>query len=118
MPWHLAIADDAFNECELDVQFIEYPGGTGAMTKALSSDELDLALLLYEGAVTNILRGHENRVVKVYVKSPLIWGIYVAADSAIQNVDEINGKVFAISRAGSGSHLIAIVDAGRKGLAN
>ena len=115
LPWHLAIEDNAFATCDLDVKFVEYPGGTGAMTKALSSNDLDMALLLYEGAVTNILRGHENRLVKVYVKSPLIWGIHVAADSSIHEVDEINGKVFAISRAGSGSHLIAIVDAAERG---
>ena len=117
LPWHLAIADNAFDSCGMNVEFVEYPGGTGAMTRALSDGDLDIALLLYEGAVTNILRGHGHRLVKIYVESPLIWGIHVAADSDIQSVEEIKNRVFAISRAGSGSHLIAIVDAAERGWA-
>ena len=115
LPWHIAIGNNAFQSIGLDVEFIEYPGGTGAMTKAMTDGELDIALLLFEGAVTNILRGHDNRLVKVYVDSPLIWGIHVAGDSDIQHVEEIQNKVYAISRAGSGSHLIAIVDAAERG---
>ncbi len=113
LPWHNAINAHAFKE--VDVEFVEFPGGTGAMTRALKDEQLDMALLLFEGAVTNILRGNSNRIVKVYVDSPLIWGIHVAADSPIATVDEIRDKVFAISRAGSGSHLIAIVDAAERG---
>ena len=115
LPWHLAIADHAFDGLDVGLEFVEHPGGTGAMTKAMSDGDLDMALLLYEGAVTNILRGHKHRLVKVYVQSPLIWGIHVAADSDIHDVADIEGKVFAISRAGSGSHLIAIVDAAERG---
>jgi len=117
LPWHLAIEAHAFDELDVDVEFIEYPGGTGAMTKALSDGQLEVALLLFEGAVTNILRGHANKLVKVFVDSPLIWGIHVAASSKIQAVEEIRDKVYAISRAGSGSHLIAIVDAAERGWA-
>ena len=115
LPWHFAIQKGVFKDLEADISFHEYPGGTGAMTAALSNGELDVALLLFEGAVSNILRGHENRIVKVYVNSPLVWGIHVAAKSSIQTVDEIQDKVYAISRAGSGSHLIAIVDAAERG---
>ena len=115
LPWHLAIGDDAFSDCELGVRFIEYPGGTGAMTSAMSDNEIDASILLYEGAVSNILRGHPNRLVKIYVDSPLIWGIHVAASSHIESIDQIRNSVYAISRAGSGSHLIAIVDAAERG---
>lgn len=115
LPWHRAIQRHEFDDLDVDVQFHEYPGGTGAMTSALADDELDVALLLCEGAVTNILRGHNHRLIKIYVGSPLIWGIHVAAASAITEVEEIQDKVFAISRAGSGSHLIAIVDAAERG---
>ena len=115
LPWHLAIQKNAFADLGVEVEFVEYPGGTGAMASAMDDGEIDIALLLFEGAVTNILRGHSNQLVKVYVQSPLIWGIHVAADSDISSVDEIQGKVYAISRAGSGSHLIAIVDAAERG---
>ena len=115
MPWHQAIARGDFLHLDVEIEFKEYPGGTGAMTWALADGELDVALLLLEGAVTNILRGHDHRLIKIYVGSPLIWGIHVAADSPIQSIDEIGDKVYAISRAGSGSHLIAIVDAAERG---
>lgn len=115
LPWHFAVDKGLFDDLDVEVSFHEYPGGTGAMTAALSEGELDVAMLLFEGAVTNILRGHENRIVKVYVDSPLVWGIHVAANSSIQTVDEIKDKVYAISRAGSGSHLIAIVDSAERG---
>ena len=115
LPLHQALDRGEFSHLDLEIEFHDYPGGTGAMTAALSEDKLDVALLLCEGAVTNILRGHDHRLIKIYVGSPLIWGIHVAASSDIAKIEEIRNKVYAISRAGSGSHLIAIVDAAERG---
>ena len=115
LPWKLAVADRAFSSIGVDVEFVEHPGGTGAMTAALRSGELDAALLLTEGAVLDIVTGGDNRLVSTYVESPLVWGIHVSAASAIKNVADIAGRRFAISRYGSGSHLIAIVDAAERG---
>jgi ABC-type nitrate/sulfonate/bicarbonate transport system substrate-binding protein len=115
LPWKLAIADRAFDSIGVEVEFIEHPGGTGAMTAALRAGELDAALMLTEGAVLDIVTGGDNRLVSVYVESPLIWGIHVNASSAIRNIADIAGRRFAISRYGSGSHLIAIVDAAERG---
>ena len=115
LPWKLAVADRAFDSIGVDVEFIEHPGGTGAMTAALRAGELDAALMLTEGAVLDIVSGGDNRLVSVYVESPLVWGIHVSATSAIKHVADIAGRRFAISRYGSGSHLIAIVDAAERG---
>ena len=115
LPWKLAVADRAFSSIGVDVEFIEHPGGTGAMTAALRAGELDAALMLTEGATLDIVTGGDNRLVSVYVESPLVWGIHVSAASAIRNVADIAGQRFAISRHGSGSHLIAIVDAAERG---
>ena len=115
LPWKLAVADRAFDSIGVEVEFIEHPGGTGAMTAALRTRDLDAALMLTEGAVLDIVTGGDNRLVSVYVDSPLIWGIHVNASSAIKNVADIAGRRFAISRYGSGSHLIAIVDAAERG---
>jgi len=115
LPWKLAMADKAFASIGGEVEFIEHPGGTGAMTAALRAGDLDAALMLTEGAVLDIVTGGDNRLVSVYVESPLIWGIHVSASSAIKNVADIAGRRFAISRYGSGSHLIAIVDAAERG---
>ncbi len=116
LPWHLAIESGAFVDQGLNVEFRDVHGGTGAMTQQLNVGELDLAILLTEGAVADILKGNDNRLVKVYASSPLIWGIHVAAgNDAIQTVEQIQGKRFAISRYGSGSHLMALVDAAERG---
>jgi len=43
------------------------------------------------------------------VESPLHWGIHVLEESEIVEVDDLKGKVFGVSRMGSGSHLMACV---------
>ena len=111
LPWHLALESGDFETAEVTVKYSDFPGGTGAMTRALADGEIDVAILLSEGAIADILNGGENRIVKVYVQSPLIWGIHVAAKSQFQTIDEIKNRKYAISRFGSGSHLMAIVDA-------
>jgi len=45
------------------------------------------------------------------VQSPLVWGIHVAADSNFETINDIKGTRAAISRFGSGSHLMAYVNA-------
>ena len=113
LPWRLAVADDAFGKT--GVRYSEHPQGTGELTRALRDGELDLALVLTEGAVLDVLKYDANRLVKVYVESPLTWGIHVAANSDIKRVGDIRCRRIAISRYGSGSHLISIVDAIKRG---
>lgn len=115
LPWHLAIESGAFANRGLEVIYKDYPGGTGAMTRALRSKELDIAVVLTEGITKDILHGNPSRIVKTYVQSPLIWGIHVPAKSDLYNISDMIGSRYAISRFGSGSHLMAIVDAVQRG---
>ena len=115
LPWRLAVENEAFAAFGLNVTYSDYPAGTGAMTAALRDGDLDAALVLTEGAVLDILQGSHNLLVKVYVESPLTWGIHVAAQSDIQTTEQMAGARVAISRYGSGSHLIAVVDALERG---
>jgi ABC-type nitrate/sulfonate/bicarbonate transport system substrate-binding protein len=115
LPWRLAMDDDAFAGTGAEVVYSDYPAGTGELTRALRDNELDIALVLTEGAVADILQHDKNRLVKIYVKSPLTWGIHVVAGSDISKTSDIRDKRVAISRFGSGSHLIAIVDAATRG---
>jgi ABC-type nitrate/sulfonate/bicarbonate transport system substrate-binding protein len=115
LPWHMGIESGAFSAAGLEVNYVDYPGGTGAMTQALRASELDVAVVLTEGCVADILNGNPSRIVKTYVQSPLVWGIHVAGDSALDRIEQIEGKRIAISRFGSGSHLMAIVDAAERG---
>lgn len=113
LPLTLAIDDGEF--ADIGVEYVDYPGGTGAMTAALAAADIDVAILLTEGGVYDIARGSSNRLVKVFVDTPLVWGIHVAASSRIETPGDTEAARVAISRHGSGSHLIAIVDAIERG---
>ena len=115
LPWHQAIEASKFSDSGIELKYKEIPGGTGAMMRGLRERELDIAIVLSEGGVASIARGNPSRIVKTYVESPLIWGIHVAANSDIKSVEGIEGSRYAISRLGSGSHLMAIVDASERG---
>jgi len=115
LPWHLAMEEGRFREAGIDLRWSDCPGGTGEMTCGLAEGKLDLALPLSEGAVAAIARGVPMQILQWYVRSPLIWGIHVPAASKIRSVDSLKGKRFAISRYGSGSHLMAFVNAHQNG---
>ena len=110
-PWQCALADGAFAGAGAPIAWRDYPGGTGAMLAALDAGDVDAALLLTEGALADAVNEGRNRLVKVWVRSPLIWGIHVAAPSSYRRLDQLRGARYAISRYRSGSHLMAIVDA-------
>ncbi|MEM9325352.1 MAG: substrate-binding domain-containing protein [Bacteroidota bacterium] len=109
LPIHLAIENGTFLEAGVDAHWQEVPEGTGAMVRALANDELDLAVVLTEGMVQSISKGNPAQIVHVYVQSPLLWGIHVPARSPFVALEDLVGKRFAISRYGSGSHLMAIL---------
>lgn len=115
LPWHLAIENGIFKQHGVSATYTDYPGGTGAMTKALEAKEIDLAIVLTEGMISAIHKGNPAKIIKSYIDSPLIWGIHVAANGQLQKETDIQNKTFAISRKGSGSHLMPIVDAMQRG---
>lgn len=108
-PWQLAQEHQLAEAYDLSFEWMNFPGGTGAMLQALENDELDIAILLTEGGVNAIAQGLEARIIGTYVASPLHWGIHVPADSAIQTEEDTKDKVYAISRPHSGSHLMSYV---------
>jgi len=115
LPWHQAIANKDFEQAGIDLQWKDYPGGTGAMMQDLREDKLDLAVALTEGVVAEIANNQSCGILQWFVTSPLIWGIHVSAESDFQNVSQLEGQRFAISRMGSGSHLMAFVNAQQQG---
>ena len=78
------------------------------MCAMLRNDEVDLAILVTEGAVRDILNGAPNHIVATYVDTPLTWGVHVGAHTAITKPSELKSVPFAISRFNSGSHLAAM----------
>ncbi|NNC69476.1 MAG: ABC transporter substrate-binding protein [Flavobacteriaceae bacterium] len=115
LPWHLAIESKKFHQKGIDLHWETFHGGTGAMCQALRDGSIDGAIILTEGIIKDIINGNPSKIVKVYVESPLLWGIHVAANSTIQSIDDLRNARIAISRFGSGSQLMAIVNAYNNG---
>ena len=115
LPWHLALEARRFEPLGIDVAWRDYAGGSGAMAKALRDGELDAALLLTEGAVAAVSDGVPLEITSLYTDSPLVWGIHVPAASRFRSVGELEDARYAISRTGSGSHLMAFVHARAQG---
>ncbi len=111
LPWHLCIEDGEFNAVGIDLQWTDVPEGTGKMCQMLRTGETDIAVLLTEGIIKDITEGNSAKIVQIYVQSPLIWGIHVAMKAPYQNLPDLENKKVAISRMGSGSHLMSLVNA-------
>ena len=115
LPIHLASERGDFASRGIDIDWTTFRGGTGQMTKALRDGEVDICILLTEGIITDMINGNPSKIISVYVTTPLIWGIHTGAKNALQHYADSYSKTYAISRFGSGSHLMAIVDAMSKG---
>lgn len=111
LTWHMCIEDGEFEAVGIDLQWTDVPEGTGKMCQMLRDGETDIAVILTEGIIKDIAAGNPSKIVQVYVQSPLIWGIHVAANSDYKTLSDLENKKVAISRMGSGSHLMSIVNA-------
>ncbi|GAA4808654.1 substrate-binding domain-containing protein [Litoribaculum gwangyangense] len=111
LAWYLTLKDGAYKENNINLRWHDYPGGTGAMCKALRNKDIDLAVILTEGIIKDIIDGNPCKIVQTFVETPLVWGIHVAKNSSYKTIDDIKGTKAAISRYGSGSHLMAFINA-------
>jgi|SRR6218665_1660740 len=111
LPWQLCIENGEFDKMGIDLQWTDIPEGTGKMCQMLRDGETDMAVILTEGIVKDIIAGNDCSIIQVYVESPLIWGIHVAEKSKYQTLSDLENTKVAISRYGSGSHLMAYVNA-------
>ena len=93
----------------------DFPGGSGAMIQSLEADETDVAFVLTEAVANALLKGSQIQPLSVFVESPLVWGIFSSAKNPVSQVSPVAGKKYAISRYGSGSELMAKVDANTRG---
>ncbi len=115
LPWRMAIEEGRFRDKGIQLHWSDMGGGTGQMIRGLETKSLDVAVLLTEGITRAILKGLDAKIIQVYVTTPLHWGIHVPYKSEIDKVDDLKGKTFAISREGSGSHLMTYVRANQEG---
>ena len=115
LPWHLSIEKGEFIANEINLQWTDIPEGTGKLCQMLRNGETDIAVILTEGVIKDIIAGNQSKIVQIYVESPLIWGIHVAANSNYYELSDLENKKVAISRVGSGSQLMAFVNANNQG---
>ena len=114
-PWYLTLKNKEYNKHDINLRWKDFPGGTGDMCKALRNGDVDIAIVLTEGIIKDITEGNPSKILQTYVTTPLIWGIHVNANSSFCKISELENKRIAISRLGSGSHLMAIVNAYNQG---
>ena len=115
LPWRLAIEEGRFTDIGVEMHWSDMAGGTGQMIKGLQAGTLDIAVLLTEGITKAILEGLDCKILNFYVTTPLRWGIHVPFNSQMKQPEDIKGQKFAISREGSGSHLMAYVNSLQRG---
>ena len=115
LAWYLTLKNGEYKAEGINLRWHDYHGGTGQMCKGLREGEIDIAVILTEGIVKDIIAGNPSRIVQTYTQSPLVWGIHVADKSNFKTIDDIKGTRAAISRYGSGSHLMAYVNAKNNG---
>ncbi|TXE11552.1 ABC transporter substrate-binding protein [Seonamhaeicola algicola] len=111
LAWYLTLKDGEYKNEGINLRWHDYYGGTGAMCKALRNKDIDIAVILTEGIVKDIIAGNPSKIVQTFVQTPLIWGIHVAAKSNYKTINDLKGTKAAISRYGSGSHLMAYINA-------
>ena len=109
-PWHQA--KPKFEQSGIPIHWHDYSTGTGAMVQDLNTGKLDFAVILTEGWVKAVHQGIDLQLLGFYVDSPLLWG----AHQTVPMPKIPSSPVFAISRYGSGSHLMAYLYANQKGL--
>ncbi|MCF7568585.1 substrate-binding domain-containing protein [Sabulilitoribacter arenilitoris] len=111
LSWYLTLKDGEYKKENINLRWHDYYGGTGAMCKALRAKEIDIAVILTEGIVKDIIDGNPSKIVQTFVQTPLIWGVHVAYNSSYKTIKDLQCKKAAISRYGSGSHLMAYINA-------
>lgn len=114
-PWYLAFKNKAFEKEGIHLRWKDCYGGTGEMCEYLRSGEIDIAVILTEGIIKDISNGNPAKIIQTYVESPLVWGIHVNNDFEGNDTSNLKHKKIAISRYGSGSQLMAIVNAYHQG---
>jgi ABC-type nitrate/sulfonate/bicarbonate transport system substrate-binding protein len=114
LPWQLCIENGEFESEGIDLQWTDVPEGTGKMCQMLRNNETDIAVILTEGIVKDIVDGNPSSIVQEFIQTPLIWGIHVAANSKYETLADLENTKAAISRLGSGSHLMSFINAQNK----
>ena len=111
LAWYLTLKNGEYKDKGINLRWHDYFGGTGQMCKGLREGDIDFAVILTEGIIKDIIDGNPSTIIQTFVETPLIWGIHVANHAPYMTINELRGTKAAISRYGSGSHLMAYINA-------
>lgn len=125
LPLHLCTKHGLFPS-SIKITLVPFPSGTGHMITSLRSNEIDLAIGLTEGWVAGLLNPDTYKkspaekgysIVGSWVSTPLRWAIVTGRNRTdINSVDDLRQhRRVAVSRLGSGSHVMAFVLAQKEG---
>ncbi len=84
-----------------NIQLQDFKGGSGAVANALTTKKVQMGMLSADGAVHAISQGVPIKIVSVYRNTPYGAFVYVAPNSNITNVTQLNNVTFANSKPGS-----------------
>jgi len=123
-PWYLLLKSKTLQKENINLRWRDFDGGTGAMVQSLIEGEIDLALMLTEGVIKAICDGAPIKLIQYFVSSPLVWGVHTHAISKLNSSEALINRGnnsakpvnVAISRYGSGSHLMAYLYAKSLGI--
>lgn len=112
--WKKLVSLQPFLTEGIELLWKDEPKGSGAMNQSIRKGETDIAIVLTESFVKDKIEGNPGLIASLYVESPLMWGIHVSGKLPSRNLNEYSSPQIAISRIGSGSHLMAFLLATRE----
>ena len=68
LAWYLTLRNGEYKEKGINLRWKDYHGGTGQMCKALRDKEIDMAVILTEGVIRDIIDGNECKKKKMMMK--------------------------------------------------
>ena len=113
LPWHLAIEDDAFAKANIELQWQDVPEGTGKMCQALTRWRSGCRLYFDRWYYKGHHRWQSFKDFASLRRIPIIWGVHAPASLIAEDTAQLIDPKIAISRYGSGSHLMSFLLAKR-----
>jgi ABC-type nitrate/sulfonate/bicarbonate transport system substrate-binding protein len=55
LAWYLTLKEGEYKKQDINLRWHDYPGGTGAMCKGLRDGDIDIAVILTEGIIKDII---------------------------------------------------------------
>ncbi|KAJ5573798.1 uncharacterized protein N7459_008225 [Penicillium hispanicum] len=123
-PLHLALRSPAVSSLPFKIALTPFPSGTGHMITSLRGNEIDIGIGLTEGWVAGLAGKQQAqnasdggyKVVGHWVDTPLRWAIVTGHNrDNITGVADLKDQRVAVSRLGSGSHIMSFVLAQQQG---